>query len=298
MLLFFIIWDAVFMRGEILLLVATMLAAIGWIASKMVLDVVPPDIFIALRFLLASIILLPFCYKNILKFKRKQWLKSIVIGLFLAVSLHVWVYAVSISETLSEGAFIMSLSMIFAPITSWLLFKIRPIKSFFYALPLAMLGLSLLMLSQPWQVDSSQNIYLMASLFLSMHFVLNKKNNVAPLPSITLQLFVVGCSGLFLLCINEQPSFQINDHVVIWFAISVLISTSLRYLMQTMGQFYITMEVAALIMILEPVWTLLLSISILNEAINVQKIIGGLVILFSLFVYIKFARRLDKAIDI
>ena len=48
------------MRGEFYLLMATLLAAVGWIASKIVITAVPGEIFIVARFLLASIILFPF----------------------------------------------------------------------------------------------------------------------------------------------------------------------------------------------------------------------------------------------
>ncbi|MFT5790481.1 MAG: drug/metabolite transporter (DMT)-like permease, partial [Shewanella sp.] len=40
-------------RGEILLLLATLLAAVGWIASKRIISDVPGEVFITARFLLA-----------------------------------------------------------------------------------------------------------------------------------------------------------------------------------------------------------------------------------------------------
>ena len=52
------------MRGEFHLLLATLLAAVGWIASKIVIESVPGDIFLSVRFLFASLILFPFCYKK------------------------------------------------------------------------------------------------------------------------------------------------------------------------------------------------------------------------------------------
>ena len=54
------------MRGEFHLLIATMLAAIGWIASKLVIEGIPGDVFIMSRFFIASLILLPFCYKKVI----------------------------------------------------------------------------------------------------------------------------------------------------------------------------------------------------------------------------------------
>jgi drug/metabolite transporter (DMT)-like permease len=44
-------------------------------------------------------------------------------------------------------------------------------------------------------------------------------------------------------------------------------------------------------MILEPIWTLILSISFLDEVVEMQKLIGGGVILLSLFIYIKYSKK-------
>lgn len=48
------------MRGIIYLLIATLLAAMGWVASKFVVSHMPGDLFLGVRFVLASLILLPF----------------------------------------------------------------------------------------------------------------------------------------------------------------------------------------------------------------------------------------------
>ena len=48
------------MRGEFHLLLATLLAAIGWIVAKLVVVEVPSNIFIAAIFLIASLILFTF----------------------------------------------------------------------------------------------------------------------------------------------------------------------------------------------------------------------------------------------
>jgi drug/metabolite transporter (DMT)-like permease len=64
-----------------------------------------------------------------------------------------------------------------------------------------------------------------------------------------------------------------------------------RYLLQTVGQFSVKIETASLIMILEPIWTLILSMSFLDEVVEMQKLIGGGVILLSLFIYIKYSKK-------
>lgn len=68
----------------------------------------------------------------------------------------------------------MSLAMIIAPLVSWSLFQIKPNRSFWLALPVSMMGMALLTLGSGWHLESSQLYFLMASVLLSIHFVLNK----------------------------------------------------------------------------------------------------------------------------
>ncbi|MEZ9140405.1 MULTISPECIES: DMT family transporter [unclassified Shewanella] len=281
------------MRGALFLFIATLLAALGWIASKVVVMDMPGETFIASRFMLASLVLLPFCYKSLWRLRAKQILLACGVGIFLGLALLVWVHAVSVTQSLSEGAFIMSLAMIIAPMTAWILFKIKPNKAFWYALPMSIAGMMLMTLTNGWEVDESQWFFLFASALLSVHFVLNKKisNRIKPLDSICLQLFMVGLVGGIYVAFTQQAPFEVSSNLAIWFVLSTVFATSLRYLLQTIGQYSVNMETAALIMVLEPIWTLMLSILMLGESVEMQKLAGGVVIFLSLIMYIKLSKR-------
>ena len=285
------------MRGALFLFIATLLAALGWIASKVVVMDMPGETFIASRFMLASLVLLPFCYKSLWRLRAKQILLACGVGIFLGLALLVWVHAVSVTQSLSEGAFIMSLAMIIAPMTAWILFKIKPNKAFWYALPMSIAGMMLMTLTNGWQVDESQWFFLFASALLSVHFVLNKKisNRIKPLDSICLQLFMVGLVGGIYVAFTQQAPFEVSSNLAIWFVLSTVFATSLRYLLQTIGQYSVNMETAALIMVLEPIWTLMLSILMLGESVEMQKLAGGVVIFLSLIMYIKLSKHSLKS---
>ncbi|MEZ9593097.1 DMT family transporter [Shewanella sp. 10N.261.52.F9] len=284
------------MRGVLYLFIATLLAAMGWIASKVVVQSMAGEMFIASRFILASLILVPFCYKSLLKLSARQVLSACGVGVFLGLALQVWIYAVSISDGLSEGAFIMSLAMIIAPLTAWLLFQVKPNRAFWIALPVSVSGMMLMSLTNGWKMESSQLLFLLASALLSVHFVMNKRisGKLKPLVSICLQLFVVGLVGLLYTLYTEPEVVEFSNQLLVWFVLSTVMATSVRYLLQTMGQYKVSMETAALLMILEPIWTLLLSISVLGETLEPQKLLGGGVIFLSLIIYIKLSRYYAK----
>ena len=281
------------MRGELYLLFATLLAGVGWIASKLVVLEMPGPVFIGVRFVVASLMLLPFCIHHIRKLSFKQILSLCGVGLLLSASLQVWVFAVSVTETLSEGAFIMSLAMIIAPFVSWLIFRVKPNRAFWLSFPISIIGMLLLTLTNGWAFEESQIYFLLASIMLSLHFVMNKRvtNNVKPIASICIQLFMVGISGMAFAAMTGQPEFEITGSLVFWFTVSAVVATAIRYLLQTVGQHSVNMEVAALIMILEPVWTLILSVTMLGETVELQKLVGGAVIIGALFCYMRLSRK-------
>jgi len=70
-----------------------------------------------------------------------------------------------------------------------------------------------------------------------------------------------------------------------WLTMSVLIATSLRYALQTAGQKNTTTANAAIIMILEPMWTVILSMLWYGEKMEFTKLIGCSLILFALIIY-------------
>ncbi|MFM2598776.1 DMT family transporter [Vibrio fortis] len=279
--------------GEVYLLGATLLAAVGWIASKLVVLEMPGPLFIGVRFFIASLILLPFCFRLIRQLSWSQLLGIAGVGLILSGSLQVWVYAVSITDSLSEGAFMTSLAMIIAPFVSWIIFRVKPNRAFWLSFPISIIGMLLLTLTNGWAFEESQIYFLLASIMLSLHFVMNKRvtNNVKPIASICIQLFMVGISGMAFAAMTGQPEFEITGSLIFWFTVSAVVATAIRYLLQTVGQHSVNMEVAALIMILEPVWTLILSVTMIGETVELQKLAGGAVIIGALFCYIRLSRK-------
>ncbi|MGF1720761.1 DMT family transporter [Vibrio kyushuensis] len=274
-------------KSSLILVMTTILAAFGWIFSKEAIQGLPPFGFIGLRFILASLCLLPLCYKSLVKARLKDITSAAMVGCLLAGAIMNWIYAISISDTLGEGAFIVSLSMLIVPLVGWLLFKERPQRAFWLSLPVAMIGLAFLSLSGSWQQSSSQFFFIGCATMLALHFNVNRKyaQKLPVLLLTTIQLFTVGCLVSLFSLITEDFPAVIEPSIWVWFALSVVLATSLRYVMQTLGQKGAAAGTAALIMILEPVWTVILSILWYGEQLSTGKLIGCGFILLALVLY-------------
>ncbi|MDP5255238.1 MULTISPECIES: DMT family transporter [unclassified Vibrio] len=273
-------------RAEWILVATTVLAAAGWIFSKQAIEGLPPIGFIGIRFVLAAVCLLPFCYRALKLASARDCLTSMAVGLVLSSAIFCWIYAISLSETLGEGAFIMSLAMLVVPLLAWPLFGQRPPRAFWLALPIAIAGLFLLSWHGEWVVSSSQIWFLAATVLLALHFNINSRYSLRlpPILLTTLQLFSGGCFGLVLSSFFEVWPDSVPWITWQWVALSIVLATSIRYLVQTIGQKYCQPTNAALIMLLEPIFTLILSIVIYQEQLTLNKTLGcGLVLLSILF---------------
>ncbi len=275
-------------RGEILLFIVTLIAASGWFFSKYSIAEFPPLGFIGLRFTLATLLFLPFAYPQLKQLSAAQITRASAVGFCYVFYLTLWLLGLVNSEHFGEGAFLVSLSMLIAPLLSWLFFKQAPHKSFRLSLPLAAIGLYMLSYKAGGlSLSLGSMIFLFSSLSAAIYFILNNKyaRNIPVLSLTTIQIGIVGiCCGLYSLCF-ENWSHPISPQGWLWFCASVLIATNLRMLLQTLGQKYCDVANGAIIMILEPVWALISSIIILDEKLTYYKLTGCAFILLALILY-------------
>ncbi|MGF1725282.1 DMT family transporter [Photobacterium nomapromontoriensis] len=276
-------------RADLILVGTTLLASAGWIFSKESIQGLPPFGFIGLRFVMASFFLLPFCYAKFKQVDNRDMAKAMGVGSLLGTALLIWIHAISISDTLGEGAFIMSLSMLIVPLVAWILFKTRPPRVFWLALPVALSGLIMLSFGDgaAWQFSANQLAFMGSAVMMAIHFNLNSKyaRRIPTLLLTCLQLFVIGCMGLVASALFESWPVSVSTTTWGWFTLSMLVATSLRYVMQTAGQKDSSPANAAIIMILEPVWTVILSVIWYAEQMPAHKLVGCTMILLALLTY-------------
>lgn len=275
-------------RGELILLLVTLIASSGWFFSKNALTEFPTMGFIGWRFLLAFFLYLPFSYSALRYLSAQQVKRSSAVGFCYTIYLTLWMFGLINSQHFGEGAFLVSLSMLIVPLLAWLFFQEKPNRIFWLCLPIAVLGLYLLAISKgELHFSTGSLIFLSSSVAGAVYFVFNNRfaRDVPVLPLTTLQVGVVGICCTFYSVLFETFPESISWQGWYWFVASVLIATNARMLLQTLGQKYCQVANGAIIMILEPVWTLLFSILLLNEQLTILKAIGCFCILAALIIY-------------
>ncbi|TKI02326.1 DMT family transporter [Martelella alba] len=274
-------------KAEGLLVLTTLIAACGWVFSREALSAMPPMAFLSGRFLLASMALLGFCRRRDFRILAGSLDKVLISGGWQACNMLLWIYAVAITPSLGEGAFIMSLSMLFVPLVAWAMLRARPIRAFWASLPLAVIGLGLLTLHTGLTWDVSQILFLAAALFQAIYFCYNSHyvRSIAPLPLASIQLACTGLASLALSACFETWPKQLDIATWGWLLGSAFIATSLRFWLQLSGQSITSAANAALVMVLEPLFTFIVSASFYGESMRSPQLLGCGLILLALFYY-------------
>ncbi|GAB2784637.1 DMT family transporter [Halomonas shantousis] len=273
-------------KADILLLLVTLLAALGWIFSKEALAGMPPLLFIGTRFLLAGLILGAFGWPGIRVLRRPDLLKATGVGLVFAAAMGFWSLGLFHTTHLGEGAFINSLGILLVPVMARLLFGDIPPRTTWTALPVAMTGFACLSLSHGFRVEPGQWLFLASAVTFAFLFNCNSRvvRSVPAVPLTAIQLVVVGIVTLLLSVFTEIWPSRASPAILGWLFASILLASTLRFFIQIYAQGLTTPSHAAVIMMLEAVWTALFAAYWFGETMNPLQLFGCALIFLALVV--------------
>jgi drug/metabolite transporter (DMT)-like permease len=291
-------------KADIWLVLVTILAAISWIFSKEAVLLMPPLLFVSLRFLLAGLLLLAVGFNQFQALTWNQYRQSILVGSIFAIGMCFWIMGLYSGVSLSVASFITSSAVIFSPIIARIFFGERIPMSTWYAIPFALAGLGYLSLSGELEIQTGQLLFILSALFIALFFVLNSRaanhreivalddiigvsEKVPTLPLTAIALMTVGVLSGTLSFVVESWShaadnFSIN--LLAWVLASAFIGTALRFFMQTHAQSLSTNSHGVVIMIVEPIWTALLAAIWFGERLVGNDLIGCVLVFLAVII--------------
>ena len=276
------------LKADALLVLVTVLAALGWLFSYHSLKGLPPLLFIGIRFLCGGLILGAFGLGEVkaVRANPADLRLCIKTGLVLSLAMMCWITGLRLTTAMGPGAFISSLGVIIAPIMAGVLFHARIARSTWVAALVATVGMACLALQPGMTVHAADLFFLASALAFSIQFNLNSRfaGKIPVLPLTAIQLSVVGVVSLATSSILEEWPSHVSVETVLWVGTSILIATCLRFYLQVSGQGRTPLSHAAFIMTLEPVWTALLALIWLGERMRPLQVLGSALILGALVI--------------
>ena len=287
-------------KSDLLLVVVTLMAAISWIFSKEAVLLMPPLMFMALRFLLAGSVLAVIAWPSLKRLSLDQFKRSAGVGLVFGVAMSFWVMGLFHVTHIGEGAFLTSLGVVIVPVIARVIFQEAQPLSTWFAIPVAVGGLALLSLKNGFRPEIGQVFFVVAAFIFALYFTLNtraanqrtvinrrgesvEKHRVPALPLTTIALLTVGTVTLTEPALLEPwtPTLENFSGILAgWVIASAVVGTAGRFLLQTYAQSLATHSHGVVILVLEPVWVALFAAGWFSESMSATQLSGcGLIFL-------------------
>jgi len=281
-------------KSDLLLVVVTLMAAISWMFSKEAVLLMPPLMFMALRFLLAGSVLAVIAWPSLRRLSLDQIKRSAGVGLVFGVAMSCWVMGLFYATHVGESAFLTSLGVVIVPVIARVVFREEQPLSTWFAIPVAVSGLALLSLRNGFRPEIGQLFFVGAAFIFALYFTLNtraanqrtvinrrgetvEKHRVPALPLTSIALLTVGCVTLIESTFLESwaPTLgNFSGMLAMWIVASAIVGTAGRFLLQTYAQSLSAHSHGVVILILEPVWVALFAAGWFGESMTGIQLAG------------------------
>ncbi len=274
---------------------ALVLTTIVWSSSliffKLIVDQVGPIVFVALRYTLATPLLLLLTlqlgrkrnFGNI----KKSWKVVLIAGLSGPFLSQILQYIGLAMTTASDALLLLNLTPIFAVVLAAPLLKERITLDKFLGLLIATIGVTLIVLNAAPEPSIPQAqriigdiIVIISTAFFAINGIAGKmaiKGEYAVSVTFYSTLFAVPfiwLSAIFLEDVSVLVSMSIEAWLIVtWVAI---VNTVLAFVLYYESMKYIEASLVQIILNLIAVWGVLFSVTILGETITIFQIGGGI----------------------
>ncbi|MBL0387133.1 DMT family transporter [Tumebacillus sp. ITR2] len=276
--------------ADLILLGVTFVWGATFVLVKEAINTMPPFTFLAVRFLFAALVLFLFMFffaRDSLKgMDRRLWISGAILGLWLFAGYAFQTFGLEFT-TSSKAGFITGLSVVFVPFLSLWLLGQKLKRNALLGSGVATIGLALLSLTRDLSVNFGDLLVFLCAISYGLQIVL--VGRYAPryhaFSLALLQIFFCGVFNLIGSFLFEDVSVIVSPAVlfdpwVLWgLLICSVLATAVAFVAQNQFQKFTTPTRTALIFATEPVFAAITAYFWAGERLDVQQIIGCLMIL-------------------
>lgn len=286
------------MKKSIPLLLAIAIIFISFAAVFVKWSEAPATVISMYRMYLSSLFLLPFVYvyrKDLAKISGKKWILLIIAGMFLALHFALWFESLKLTSV-ANSTIILTLQPIVALIGGYFIFKERTNSATLLTLAIAIIGIVMV----SWDDFNLQQPSALLGNFLSFLSVLAVvgylfigQSNVRGISHWVYSFIVFFVAGATLHLFNLLQNIPVlgydSTEWGIFFLLAIFPTVAhviFNYLLNFVNSSTISMSILG-----EPVGATFLAFFILNETITLLQLIGGLIVLFGVFLFLMQQRK-------
>jgi drug/metabolite transporter (DMT)-like permease len=259
--------------------------ALANILVKIYVDAIPPFHLMLGRFFLASIFIFLTKPKKVLDIKKDDVKIGSILGFAIFLSYASSIIALKYTSA-SKASFLVALSVLFIPIVESFLKKKLPGKWTAISVIFSIIGLKLISGMNGTGFNIGDLIAISCSAFYTVYIlILDRFGNDKDDFIITLvQLIAVSVISLISVLLFEGFNIKYIKAGLLPIFIIGIFSTALSTLLQAKALKYASSESAGIILLGEPLFTLIMAYFILQETILFSGLMGSILILSSLVI--------------
>ncbi|CAN5665770.1 DMT family transporter [soil metagenome] len=238
--------------------------------------------FLTLRFILAGAVLTPFLAPRM---TRRTLFVGIGIGLTLAVG-YLFQTLGLLYTTPTNSGLITGLFVVFAPLTAWVLFKVRIPPLIIGAVVLSLFGMVLLTGQSVSLGRLGDALTVVCAAGLGAHIaLLSRYASEHDAGALTLAQ-ILSMAGIFSVMWVASPGQITAPPTEVWFAIVLtgIVASAGAFFVQTAVQQRIPAARTAIILTMEPVFAALFGFWLAGDRLSAVQLFGGVLILSALVV--------------
>ena len=267
------------MKYRLLLLSAALIWGFAFVAQVVGMDTVGPFTFNGVRFVIGSLALLPFLYfhreeKSPVSTSIPLWAAFLMVGipLFLGATLQ----QVGLQyTTASKASFLTANYLLMVPIAG--LFLGQPLlRNHLIGAILAMTGVYFISITEDLTISYGDGLMLICAMAftLQIHMLNYLTQRFSPVLLSAGQFMVTGLLNLLLAFLFETPTLAGLQGAAWPILYTGILSTSVAYTLQAVGQKYMPPTEASMILSMEMVFGGISGILFLDESFTLRQTIG------------------------
>ncbi|WP_211229510.1 DMT family transporter [Nakamurella lactea] len=275
-------------RTSLLALVGLLAVAVTWGSSfpltKVVLQQLSTPDFLAVRFVLATVVMLAIFHRAVRALPRTALLRGGALGLLYGSAQLLQTAGLERTPA-SVSGFITGLYVVLTPICAAVLLRAPIGRRVWIGAVLAAVGLGFLALNGSLTPGVGEMVTLASALLYALHIV-GLSAWTRPEQALGLAVVQIAGTAVVSLAFAVPDGIELPHTPGVWLAViyMALVSGAIAMIVQSWAQAHLAASRAAIIMSTEPLWATVFSVTFFDEPLTIRIVIGGATILAAMLV--------------
>jgi len=272
-------------RVYFFLVLTTLFWGGSFLFTKIGLRGFPPQLFVLVRFALASLIMLMACCNRFKRLDRGVLLRGATVGLALGLTNLSFVFGIN-GTSISRAGILNNLFVLFIPLITKAIWRDRIGKINMTGIALAVAGIWLLATGGGQGFNRGDLVSTLCAFMIACHIITVSKvlkNDDVYLISLV-QFSTVALLAAAACLALPMPPISIDRTAALSVVYCAIFPTVVCFTLQNAYQRYVTPTRAGLIYTLDPVWSLLAGYLVLKERLTSLEWLGCLLIFLAVII--------------